>query len=273
MEIGTGSASAAGKPNSPRPRSATSRPALYGIRVVAGVLPAQGEMASSRSGARWGSAAPGRSRRPACPGTWSGSRQRASSRGAPMLLSTLPVFRLTVLPTAGSRPSAGAGLARPASIVDLFPLFAVGVQPALDDLDAVEVGAHRVLVGQHQEFRSTFAHGEFATHGRRWRWPAGRAWRNRYRARRNRRPCKTAGGCAAGGGVHLLRCMAAMMDSRVLSSAQTAARPDADMVQPSGWGVFPVPLLGLRGRVGGELAPEIVLLGAGYRGVGVGGSR
>ena len=33
------------------------------------------------------------------------------------------------------------------------------------------------------------------------------------------------------------RCMAAMMASRVLSSAQTAARPDADMLQPSGWGL------------------------------------
>ena len=41
----------------------------------------------------------------------------------------------------------------PDNIIDLFLHFAVGVEPAFDDLNAIEVGADRVLERSHEERR------------------------------------------------------------------------------------------------------------------------
>ena len=60
----------------------------------------------------------------------------------------------TVLPTDGSLPSgARFAVAAPDHVVDLLVGFALGIQPALDDLDAVEVGADRVLQRRNEERR------------------------------------------------------------------------------------------------------------------------
>ena len=64
-------------------------------------------------------------------------------------------MRSTVLPTAGSLPSA-PGLRSPdhADVVHLFLACAACVDPTLDDLNAVEVAPFRILHRRHQEGRN-----------------------------------------------------------------------------------------------------------------------
>ena len=65
-----------------------------------------------------------------------------------MLLVYVAVVTSTVLPTGGNLPPCPACDRRPDHVDDLVLRLAVGVHPALDDLDAIEIGAVRVLRAQ-----------------------------------------------------------------------------------------------------------------------------
>ena len=80
-------------------------------------------------------------------------------------------------PAAACRRRPGLRSPRPGHVVDLFLQLALRVEPALDDLDAVEVGADRVLQRGDQEGRRLARRAPRA--GRR---PSARPWRSRRRA-------------------------------------------------------------------------------------------
>ena len=70
-----------------------------------------------------------------------------------MVLVQLAAATSTVLPTGGRHALPRLASLRPGHIIDLLVGLAFGVQPALDDLDAVQVGADGVAQGVDHEGR------------------------------------------------------------------------------------------------------------------------
>ena len=88
----------------------------------------------------------GRSRRRAAWRRSSGSFQTVISSGAPMVFVQVAFATSTVLPTRRELAvRAGLAVAAPGDVVDLLLQVALRVQPAFDDLDAVEIGADRIF--------------------------------------------------------------------------------------------------------------------------------
>ncbi len=73
--------------------------------------------------------------------------------GAPMVLVQVALATSTVLPTEEPCRPRRLAIAAPDDVVDLLVQFALRIEPALDDLDAVEIGADRVLQRGDEERR------------------------------------------------------------------------------------------------------------------------
>ena len=69
-----------------------------------------------------------------------------------MVLVQFAAFTSTVLPTGGSLPLRSELAAiGPGHVIDLLVGFTLVVRPALDDLDAIQVGADRITQGIDHE--------------------------------------------------------------------------------------------------------------------------